>query len=216
MYRWIPKAAIALTAFALLGVPTLAAAETQDEVVQRLRTSRDSERYEAPVAGHSIKAGGARILINAPLPVVRDIVQDYAHYQDFMPRFKRSRIVGRSEKFTDVYLQVPILHGAANVWSVCHFGPPIKKRGGMEVIKSRMLQGNVDDFRASWYLIPIDANTTLLRSEILIVPKLPVPGSVVTGELGYAADMAVTSTRNRAEAEVKKAKAAKEAQDAKK
>ena len=55
-------------------------------------------------------------------------------------------------------------------------------------------------------MIPIDANTTLLRSEILIVPKLPVPGSVVTGELGYAADMAVTHTRNRAEARVKAAK----------
>ena len=66
-------------------------------------------------------------------------------------------------------------------------------------------QGNVRDFRATWYLVPIDANTTLLRSEILIVPTLPVPGSVVTGELGYAADMAVTSTRNRAEAQVREA-----------
>lgn len=209
MHRWIPKAAIALTAVALLAAPNLAVAETQDQVVQRLQSSRDSERYEKAVDGHSIKAGGARILVNAPLPVVRSIVQDYAHYQDFMPRFKRSRVVGRSAKFTDVYLQVPILHGAANVWSVCHFGPPIKKRGGMEIIRGRMVQGNVKDFRASWFLVPIDAKTTLLRSEILIVPKLPVPGSVVTGELGYAADMAVTATRNRAEARVKKAAAKK-------
>jgi len=206
MYRWIPKAALFLTAFALLGVPSLAAAETQDEIVQRLRNSRDAERYKATVAGHSIKAGGARILVRAPLAVVRSIVQDYENYEKFMPRFKRSRVVGRSPRFTDVYLQVPILHGAANVWSVCHFGPPIKKRGGTEIIRGRMVKGNVKDFRASWFLTPIDANTTLLRSEILIVPKMPVPGSVVTGELGYAADMAVTHTRDRAEARVRRAK----------
>jgi len=207
MHRWIRRAAIALTALALIGSPDVAAAETQDDIVQRLRTSRDSERYEVPIDGQSIKAGGARILINAPLPLVRTIIQDYARYQDFMPRFKRSRVVGQSEKATQVYLQVPILHGAANVWSVVQFNQPIKKPDGSEVIRGKMIpgQGNVREFRASWFLVPIDANTTLLRSEILIVPTLPVPGSVVTGELGYASDMAVTSTRNRAEVQVKDA-----------
>jgi ribosome-associated toxin RatA of RatAB toxin-antitoxin module len=205
MHRWIRRAAIALTAFALFGAPDTASAETQDEIVQRLRSSRDSERYEVPIDGQTIKAGGARILINAPLPVVRTILQDYARYQDFMPRFKRSRVVGSSDKHSDVYLQVPILHGAANVWSVVQFRQPIKKPDGSEIIRGRMMQGNVKDFRAAWFLTPIDANTTMLQSEILIVPNLPVPGSVVTGELGYAADMAVTSTRNRAEAQVKKA-----------
>ncbi|HNS99155.1 MAG TPA: hypothetical protein PLJ27_10430 [Polyangiaceae bacterium] len=207
MHRWIRRAAIALTAFALIGSPTDASAETQDEIVQRLRTSRDSERYEVAVDGQSIKAGGARILVQAPLAVVRTIVQDFAHYQDFMPRFKRSRVVGQSPKASQVYLQVPILHGAANVWSVINFTAPVKKPDGSETIRGRMIpgQGNVRDFRATWYLVPIDANTTLLRSEILIVPTLPVPGSVVTGELGYAADMAVTSTRNRAEAQVREA-----------
>ena len=203
MTRWFPKATAALMALALFAGPALAAAETQEQTVTRLRASRDSERYEAPVPGQSIKAGGARILVNAPLATVRTVVQDYAHYQDFINRFKRSRIVGKSAKFTDVYFQVPILHGAANVWSVTHFGPPIAKPDGTEVIRGRMLQGNVDDFRATWYLTPIDANTTLLRAEILIVPKLPVPGSVVTGELGYAADVAVTGTRNRSEAAVR-------------
>ncbi|MCU0692947.1 MAG: hypothetical protein MUF54_16235 [Polyangiaceae bacterium] len=198
MKRWIPNVAAALLALAIVGGPTVAAAETQDQLVTRLRAKNDSERYTAPVEGHSIRAGGARILINAPLASVRQVVQDFPHYQDFMPRFKRSRVVGKSQESTDVYLQVPILHGAANVWSVTRFGPPIKKADGSEVIKGKMVQGNVKDFQATWYLIPIDTKTTLLQAEILIVPKLPVPGSVVTGELGYAADMAVTGVRNRA------------------
>jgi len=63
-----------------------------------------------------------------------------------------------------------------------------------------MQQGNVNDFRATWRLIPVDATHTILRAEMLIVPKLPLPGSVVTPELSYASDRAVTASRARAEA----------------
>jgi len=50
----------------------------------------------------------------------------------------------------------------------------------------------------------IDDENTQLNLELLIVPKLPVPGSLVTGEVAYAADEAVTGSRNRAEANAKK------------
>ena len=188
-----------VTALAFVAPVTARADTARDKMVQRLRASHDSERYEVSVSGSSIRAGGARILVNAPLAKVRRIVQDYGNYSKFMSRFKRSRIVSKNKKFTDVYLQVPILHGAASVWTVVRFGRPTKLADGTEVIRGRMVQGNVKDFRATWYLTPIDDHTTLLRSEILIVPKIPVPGSLVTGELAYAADVAVTSTRNRAE-----------------
>ena len=49
----------------------------------------------------------------------------------------------------------------------------------------------------------IDDENTQLNLELLIVPKLPVPGSVVTGEVAYAADTAVMGSRNRTEARVK-------------
>jgi ribosome-associated toxin RatA of RatAB toxin-antitoxin module len=199
MNRWIRNAAIALTTFAMLGMPDTATAETREETVQRLRDLNKAERYQAPVDGHSIKAGGARVVINAPISVVRSIVQDYGNYEKFMPRFKQSKIVDKNDTSTQVYLQVPILHGAANVWSVVQFGQPIKKADGSEVIRGRMVESNVKEFRAIWTLVPIDEKTTLLSSEILIVPSLPVPGSVVTGELEYASDMAVTSTRKKAE-----------------
>ena len=200
MNRWIRHIAIALTAIALIGVPDTSNAGAHDETVQRLRESKKAERYQTAVAGHTIKAGGARIIVNAPLATVRSVVQDYGNYESFMPRFKRSRIVDQNDTATQVYLQVPILHGAANVWSVVQFGQPVKRADGTEIIRGRMVESNVRDFRATWYLVPIDDNTTLLSAEILIVPTLPVPGSVVTGELEYASDMAVTSTRKKAEA----------------
>lgn len=203
MKHTLAKLAFVTCAVTFIALPHNATANSpessQAKIVERLRNSPKAERYSVPVEGQSIQAGGARILVNAPLPVVRSVLQEYGEYQNFMPRFKRSRVVGKSEKHTDVYLQVPILHGAANIWSVVQFRPPVKKADGTEIIKGRMMKGNVDDFRAMFVLTPVDANTTLLASEILIVPKLPVPGSVVTGELSYASDVAVTSTRTRAQ-----------------
>ena len=60
-------------------------------------------------------------------------------------------------------------------------------------------KGNVDDFRAVWRLRAVDENRTVLKLEILVDPKLPLPASMVTPELAYAADKAVTAVRDRAE-----------------
>ena len=190
-------AATTATALSLLAMPLVASADTQADAT-RLRDSRTAERFDQP-SDASIRTGGAQIFVNAPLSVVRQIVTDYAHYQDFMPGFKRSRIVQHNKDFSDVYLQVPILHGAATVWAVTRFAKPVRQANGTEVIDGTMQQGNVNDFHATWRLIPVDADHTILRSELLIVPKLPLPTSVVTPELSYAADKAVTATRTRAE-----------------
>lgn len=191
-------------ALALVSLPAMVRADAGDEG-QRLMQSRATERYSVAVPGASIRAGGGMTAVHAPLSVVEKVVGDYAHYADFMPRFQKSRIVGKTAEGTDVYLQVPILHGAATVWAVTRFAPPVKDANG-ERIEARMNgQGNVDDMRAVWRLKAIDDTHTLLKLELLIVPKLPLPGSVVTPELEYAADQAVTSARDRAEANAKRA-----------
>jgi len=103
-------------------------------------------------------------------------------------------------KRTDVYLQVSILHGAANIWAATRFGPPVPEGAG-ERIEGRLHgQGNVDQLLAIWHLLPIDDSHTIAKLELLIVPKLPLPGSVVTPELEYASDQAVSATRDRSEA----------------
>jgi ribosome-associated toxin RatA of RatAB toxin-antitoxin module len=200
MNRLFHTAAFALSALAVVVTPILASADVKADVA-RLRTSRTAERYEVEVPGASIKAGGAQVFVNAPLAAVRQVVTDYAHYQDFMPRFERSRVVRRTRDFSDVYLQVPILHGAATVWAVTRFNKPVKQADGSETIEGVMTdQSNVSDFRATYRLIPVDEQHTLLKAELLIVPKLPLPGSMVTPELAFAADKAVTASRDRAEA----------------
>ena len=188
---------VAVTALSLVALPLVAQA---DDAEATKLGDRSSPRYEKDIPGASIKAGGSMVLVNAPIGFVRKVVTDYGKYSSFMPRFKKSRIVSKKDGKTDVYLEVPILHGAATVWAQTRFEPPVKEGEKGERIEGRMVEGNVDDMRAIWHLRAVDDTHTVLKCEILIVPKLPLPGSVVTPELAFAADQAVTATRDRAEA----------------
>lgn len=189
-----------VTAFAvcLVTAPLVALAEEPDSESKRL-ADRSTPRYELSVPGSSIKAGGSMVLVNAPLATVRKLVQDYGRYQSMIPRFKKSRVISKKDGKTDVYVEVPILNGAATVWSHSRFDAPVKDGDRGERIEGRMVDGNVDDMRTTFRLRAVDETHTVLKCELLIVPKLPLPGSMVTPELAFAADQAVTALRGRAE-----------------
>lgn len=180
-----------------------AASAAPDAEATRLMKKRDSERYELETKHSSTKAGAARVHVAAPIAVVKKVVQDFRHYEDFIKKFDKAKVVGRDGDKTDVYLQVPILKGAAKVWAVVRF-EPMKKVGNEYILQGSMVKGNVKRMDATWRLKQIDEDDTQLHLELLILPKLPVPGSLVTGEVAYAADEAVMGTRNRAEKKRKK------------
>lgn len=184
--------------------PSIAAAKPTAESA-RLMKLRDSERYEVQKLESGIKAGAARITVQAPRAVVEKVVRDYRRYEKFISPFEKSRVIGRDGDRTDVYLRVPILKGAAHIWAVVRFDAPKKIDGDTEVITGHMLKGNVQRLDAEWRLTRIDDNSTQVDLVLLIVPKLPLPSSMVTGEAAYAADRAVTGARNRSETNYKTA-----------
>jgi ribosome-associated toxin RatA of RatAB toxin-antitoxin module len=169
-----------------------------DAEAKRLMKKRDSERYEVKTQHSSTKAGCARVHVAAPVAVVKSIVTDYKNYSKFIKKFEKAKVVGRDGNKTDVYLQVPILKGAAKVWAVVRFGQ-FKKQNGVDVLEGEMIKGNVKRLDAKWIVKKIDADNTQLHLELLILPNMPVPGSVVTGEVAYASDVAVMGSRDRAE-----------------
>ena len=185
-----------------LSAPSATAKPTEES--KRLMKKRDSERYEVLTPHSSIKAGAARVSVKASQAVVKKVVTDYGRYPEFISKFEKAKVVGKEGDKTDVYLQVPILKGAAKVWAVVRFEPPKSLNEDEEVIAASMVKGNVKRLDATWRIKKIDDESTQLNLELLIVPKLPVPGSLVTGEVAYAADEAVTGSRNRAEANAKK------------
>lgn len=184
------KSLLAASLLVALAAPGLASAEPNG-----------AQRYEVQTPFSDIKAGAARIRVRAPLDVVHRVVSDFGSYAAHISKFEKAKVVGRHGDSTDVYLQVPILKGAAKVWAIVRFEPAKKSATGDEVIVGRMVKGNVKRLDATWHLAKVDDQTTNLDLELLIVPDfvLPVPGGLVTGEVAYAADKAVSGLRVRSE-----------------
>jgi ribosome-associated toxin RatA of RatAB toxin-antitoxin module len=149
-----------------------------------------------------IDTGGAVVLVDAPVATVRKLVTDYRRYEKLIPVFEQSRVVGRKAGTTELYLQVPVMHGAATIWALAKVTAP-SKDGAWESVAARMVKGNVSDFRAIWRMKPVDATHTVLKLELLVDPNLPAPKSLVEYELKSAADRAVTAMRDHAEAQAK-------------
>lgn len=181
-----------------LGLSAPAASAEEDAVAKRLMQKRKSERYEVATPHSSIKAGAARISVKAPTDVVKKTITDFKNYSKLSKKFEKSKVVGRDGDKRHVYLQVPILKGAAKIWAVVAF-EPIKKVGDTEVLEAHMVKGNVKRLDAKWIVKKIDDENTQLDLIMLIVPNLPAPGSLVTGEVAYASDLAVTGARDRSE-----------------
>jgi ribosome-associated toxin RatA of RatAB toxin-antitoxin module len=201
----IRRPLVTLVAALGLALATPSASAKPTEEAQRLMKKRDAERYEVQTPHSSIKAGAARVAVKATPEAVRKVVTDFKSYPEFISKFEKARVVGKDGDKTDVYLQVPILKGAAKVWAVVRFDPP-KSVNGEELVAGTMLKGNVKRLDATWRIKKIDDGNTQLNLELLIVPKLPFPGSLVTGEVAYAADEAVTGSRDRAEKQAAKKK----------
>jgi ribosome-associated toxin RatA of RatAB toxin-antitoxin module len=161
---------------------------------------RNTERYEIETPDSNIHVGAARVTIKAPLRLVSKTVSDFKKYPEFISKFEKARVVGRDGANTDVYLQVPILKGAGNIWAVLRF-EPLKSVQGWDVLEAHMIKGNVKRLDARWRIKKIDDENTQLNLEMLIVPKLPMPSSFVVGEVMYAADVAVKGSRDHSEIE---------------
>jgi len=159
---------------------------------------RAVDRFEVKTPYADMNAGAARVNVDAPEELVRQVVLDFKNYANFMSRFEKSRIVGHSGDKTDVYLQVPILKGAAKVWAVVRF-EPVKEVNGTEVVVGHMIKGNVKRLDATWRLKRLDDTTTNVVLELLIVPDMPVPDSLVVPEVRFAAAKAVEGSRDEAE-----------------
>jgi len=170
-------------------------------------------RFRRPTPGSGIETGGARILIHAPAAIVRKVLQRHDRYHRIFPRLEQSRVVTRKHGDTDVYLRAPILHGSFHLWAVLRFFAP-RKIGLEEVIDSQLVDGNLDAWRASWRLVPCGQEQSFLEMELLADVKIPVPASLITPELEWVADRAVTAVRDRAECAYRSKRGGRRAADA--
>lgn len=191
---------IALVSLALLSASSAGHASDKDDEAAALEKRGKALRYALKTTSpeNTIDTGAAAILVNAPIAEVRKIVTDYRKYDQIIKPFDKSRVLSRRKGVSEVYFEVPVAHGAVKIWVVAHVDAPAKDGVGEKIV-ARYSRGNVDDFRAVWRLRAVDDTHTIVKLELLVDPKLPLPGSAVTPELQYAADKAVTAVRDKAE-----------------
>jgi hypothetical protein len=165
----------------------------------------DVVKFDTKLPQSDKPAGGARALVYASPDLVRSVVLDYANYAHYFDPDKgtnpkrrwASKIVGKSGDKTDLYLEVPILKGAAKIWAVVRFDPP-KKNGDTEIVTGKMIKGNVDKLNAKWKMKRTADNNTELQLEFLVVPSIPVPDSLLANEARSAAAKAVKGMKGEA------------------
>lgn len=154
-----------------------------------------TQERKVAVPGSRVDAGVARLVVHASEAEVMALIRDFSNYQQTISQFKRSQIVGKKAGSTDVYLQIPILHGATKVWAVLRFGPA-RAEGDTTVLSGSMLKGNVDKLDAEWRVRRIDDQHTQLELRLHLVPDLPFPGSIIADTVASAAGRAVRGVRD--------------------
>jgi hypothetical protein len=138
--------------------------------------------------------------VQAPIDVTRRALTNYEHYATILPRFGRSRVLKRTQDSADVYLQVPILRGAAHLWGVVRFVGPTLRPDGERIEGNYLHEGNVSAFHCLWTYRPVDEAHTELHLGLLLLPKIPLPESVIDSELNDACKDAVQGVKSYVEA----------------
>jgi hypothetical protein len=162
-------------------------------------------RFDTKLPQSDRPAGGARAVVYASPELVKSVVLDFGNYARYFDPDKgtnpnrrwASKVVGKSGDKTDLYLEVPILKGAAKIWAIVRFDAP-RKDGDSEIVTGRMIKGNVDQLHAKWKMRKTADNGTELQLEFLVVPKLPVPDSLLANEARSAAAKAVRGMKGEA------------------
>lgn len=152
-----------------------------------------------PPGSHE-RYGHAEVILHAPLAKVRALVLDFPRYKEFASsRFQTSRIVGKQGNLTDVYLQVPIMKGLINLWSVTRFTPARPLGTGFEVVEGWQTKGNLKDLHVMWTLRELSPEFTVLKCDLLLALGVPAPQGAVDEELRDAAAQAIEGVMDRAQ-----------------
>jgi hypothetical protein len=173
---------------AFLSILLLPGVAHADGEVQRLLDAKRTLAWNA-AAGKGQRYGHAEALVDATADKVRDTALDFAHYKDLHRKLQNARVVGKDENGTDVYMKLPVKIGPFSFeqWSVMRFGPARALPGGGWVVEGRETKGNMKDGHLVITVRPVDAKHALLKVDLLLVPSMPAPQSMIDEELRDAA-----------------------------
>ena len=150
--------------------------------------------------GRTEHFGHAEMMVAAPVAFVRDQATDFTHYKDLSNgRIRQSRLVDTRAGSTDVYLQVPVLHGMLTLWQVLRFSDVKRSADGTETFTGKLVSGNVRAAEMTVTIKPAGEGRSTATCDLLLVPEFAAPQSAVDAELRDAAASALRAFATRAE-----------------
>ena len=197
-----PLALVAAVAFAPAGASAGAGWQPppSDPLAVELFKSQRDKKTHFVEAGSKQTWGRGQIFVDAPMSDVRAAILDYGNWSTFIKRFQKSKLLKKEANGgAEVYLQMPILKGAATLWAVEKFEPPVPEGKGEKIV-GKFQKGNVDDLQAVWHYRPIDDTHTVVTLEIFVQPKINVPESLMVSQREDAAGEACIGVKDRAQA----------------
>lgn len=131
----------------------------------------------------SMPTVGGWVRVHAPLRDAYAVALRFGEIKDLDPDIEQSTVVdkhttaGDGYEATDVYLRIPTFM-KEYVWAIVRFRPvtlgPNPDVSGF-AYRGDEVNGNLDDLRISWRLVPDGEGETLAQIELLADPKLPLP-----------------------------------------
>lgn len=151
------------------------------------------------VAGSKLNRTRAVVIVDAPMDAVRRALFDFAHYHEFMPGYRPSRIIGPTPGGGhEVDMRVEELGGLIKLTLRVEIMAPVIANG-QETYDGRLISGNVKLFQSRWQIEPAPGGATRLLIESLLDPDLPLPATFInSGSIGRLRD-AILALKARAE-----------------
>jgi hypothetical protein len=189
-----------IMAVAAAGVaPASVRAEDSPRVAVPATLTADPVAESVPIPGSDLVRGRAKVVVHAPMHLVRQRLLAFNEYAEFMPHYNRSKDLGRTKGGgRNVYMEVLALRGAARMWARMSVAKP-EWKNGVEAYDVSFIEGNVRDFHATWRLRQVDPAHTELELEVFLQPKLPIPANLLNRENMDGAVKGVVAMRNRVE-----------------
>ncbi len=154
---------------------------------------------DEPADGTLVRMGRSDVVIRAPFDLVVRQMTDFAHYNEFMPHVRESRVVRRNRGATDVYMQVPLGGSLGVIWALLRLDA--RRAPGRFTLDGQAVDSNMDRFETHTVIerVADDPGATRLTFRMLALPRLPFPSSVFTREMRGATRTIADNLRARVE-----------------
>jgi carbon monoxide dehydrogenase subunit G len=194
-----------LLPLAILTLPVVAHADPEpepakDPQVVRLLDAKKTLKWNQTVGSSKDKYGHAECLVEASADVVAKKAAEFGQYKTLHKKFQSARVINKDGDNTDVYMRYPVQIGFVTFeFSEVMRFKPTRSAGSSFVIEGNGIKGDMKTGHTIITVKPVDAKHSLLQVDVLLVPSIPAPQSLIDEELRDGAQDFVNGLKDKSQ-----------------